>query len=138
MTKKYFKTSFIYALIGIFLGAFYREFTRIIGFYKPTNLGLAHTHTLVLGLILFLILTLFAKVFDMEEDKKEKKFFITYNLGLILTVLTIGARGFYQIKGLENPALSASISGLAGIGHISLSFAFYFLYTYLKSCINKS
>lgn len=74
MTKKYFKTSFIYALIGLLLGAFYREFTRIIGFDKATNLGLAHTHILVLGFVLFLILTIFAKVFGMNEDKKEKNF----------------------------------------------------------------
>lgn len=137
MTKKYFKTSFIYAIIGLFLGAFYREFTRIIGFDESTKLGLAHTHTLVLGFILFLILTLFAKLFDIKEDKKERRFFISYNLGLILTVFTIAARGFYQIKGLDIPAISASISGIAGIGHIALSFAFYFLYKYIKPYIVK-
>lgn len=75
MTKKYFKTSFIYALFGLFIGAFYRECTRIIGFKGPTNLGLAHTHTLVLGFILFIILSLFAKSFDLREDKKRKKIF---------------------------------------------------------------
>lgn len=78
MTKKYFKTSFIYAILGLFIGAFYREYTRIIGFTGCTNLSLAHTHTLVLGFILFIILSLFAKSFDLKEDKREKKIF--YNL----------------------------------------------------------
>lgn len=78
MTKKYFKTSFIYAILGLFIGAFYREYTRIIGFTGRTNLSLAHTHTLVLGFILFIILSLFAKSFDLKEDKREKKIF--YNL----------------------------------------------------------
>ena len=71
MTKKYFKTSFIYALFGIFIGAFYREYTRIIGFTGQTSLRVAHTHTLVLGFILFLILTMFAKTYNLKEDKKD-------------------------------------------------------------------
>lgn len=132
MTKKYFKTSFIYLIFGLFIGAFYREYTRMIGFTGLTSLRVAHTHTLVLGFIIFLILSTFAKSFDLKEDKKEKRFFNTYNFSLILVIGTIIARGFYQIYDLDNTALSAAISGIAGIGHISISFAFYFLYAYLK------
>lgn len=137
MTKKYFKTSFIYAFFGLFIGAFYREYTRIIGFVDKTNLSLAHTHTLILGFLLFFILSLFAKSFDIKEDKKEKRFFKTYNFSLILVIGTLIARGFYQIYGIDNNAISAAISGVAGIGHIGISFAFYFLYTYLKANIEK-
>lgn len=136
MTKKYFKTSFIYLIFGLFLGAFYREYTRIIGFTGQTSLRVAHTHTLVLGFILFLILSTFAKSYDLNEDKKEKRFFITYNFSLIIVIGTIIARGFYQIYDLDSTSLSAAISGIAGIGHIAISFAFYFLYTYLKSFID--
>ena len=137
MTKKYFKTSFIYLIFGLFLGAFYREYTRIIGFTGLTSLRVAHTHTLVLGFILFLILSIFAKSFDIKEDKKEKRFFKTYNFALILVISTIIARGFYQIYDLDSASLSAAISGIAGIGHIAISFAFYFLYVYLKSFIDE-
>ena len=137
MTKKYFKTSFIYLIFGLFLGAFYREYTRIIGFTGHTSLRVAHTHTLVLGFILFLILSIFAKSFDLKEDKKEKRFFNTYNFSLILVIGTIIARGFYQIYDLNSASLSAAISEIAGIGHIAISFAFYFLYTYLKSFVDE-
>lgn len=137
MTKKYFKTSFIYALFGLFIGAFYREYTRIIGFTGLTSLSLAHTHTLVLGFFLFLILSIFAKSFDLKEEKKEKKFFNTYNFSLVIVIGTLIARGFYQIYGIDNSAISAAISGIAGIGHIGISFAFYFLYAYLKTYIEK-
>lgn len=137
MTKKYFKTSFIYLIFGLFLGAFYREYTRIIGFTGLTSLRVAHTHTLVLGFILFLILSIFAKSFDLKEDRKEKRFFNTYNFSLILVIGTIIARGFYQIYDLNSASLSAAISGIAGIGHIAISFAFYFLYTYLKSFVDE-
>lgn len=137
MTKKYFKTSFIYLIFGLFIGAFYREYTRIIGFTGLTSLRVAHTHTLVLGFILFLILSIFAKSFDIKEDKKEKRFFKTYNFALILVISTIIARGYYQIYDLDSASLSAAISGIAGIGHITISFAFYFLYSYLKDYIEK-
>lgn len=137
MTKKYFKTSFIYLTFGLFLGAFYREYTRIISFTGHTSLRVAHTHTLVLGFILFLILSIFAKSFYLKEDKKEKRFFNTYNFSLILVIGTIIARGFYQIYDLNSASLNAAISGIAGIGHIAISFAFYFLYTYLKSFVDE-
>lgn len=137
MTKKYFKTSFIYLIFGLFIGAFYREYTRIIGFAGQTSLRVAHTHTLVLGFTLFLILSIFAKNFDLKEGKKEKKFFNTYNFSLIIVIGTLIARGFYQIYAVDSTALSASISGITGIGHIGISFAFYFLYSYLKDYIEK-
>ena len=137
MIQKYFKTAFIYALFGVFIGAFYREYTRIIGFKGLSTLGLAHTHSLVLGFFLFIILSLFAKNFDLKEDKKEKRFYTTYNFSLALVIGTLIARGFYQIYGLDNSAISATISGIAGIGHIAISFAFYFLYVYLKTNIEK-
>ena len=137
MTKKYFKISFIYLIFGLFIGAFYREYTRIIGFTGRTNLSLAHTHSLVLGFVVFFMLALFAKNFDLNEDKKEKKFFNTYNFSLIIVIGTLIARGFYQIYDLDNASLSAAISGIAGIGHIAIAFAFYFLYTYLKNYIDR-
>lgn len=137
MTKKYFNISFIYLIFGLFLGAFYREYTRIIGFTGRTNLSLAHTHSLVLGFVVFFMLALFAKNFDLNEDKKEKRFFNTYNFSLILVIGTIIARGFYQIYDLDSASLSAAISGIAGIGHIAIAFAFYFLYTYLKNYIDR-
>ena len=137
MIKKYYKTSFIYALFGLFIGAFYREYTRIIGFKGHTSLSLAHTHTLVLGFLVFIILSLFAKSFDLKEDKKEKRFFTTYNFSLLLVIGSLIARGFYQIYGIDNSGISSAISGIAGLGHLAISFAFYFLYTYLKTYIEK-
>lgn len=137
MQKKYFKTSFIYLIFGLFIGAFYREYTRIIGFTGLTSLRVAHTHTLVLGFFLLFILSVFAKSFDIKDDRKGKRFFNTYNFSLILVIGTIIARGFYQIYDLDNTSLSASISGIAGIGHITISFAFYFLYVYLKSFVDE-
>lgn len=137
MTKKYIKTAFTYGIFGLFIGAFYKEFTKFIGFTGRTNLALAHGHSLVLGFIIFLILTLFAKNFDPSDFKKEKRFYITYNIGLSLSLLSLVARGFYQIYDLNQMALDASISGFAGLGHIILALAFYFLYSFLNSLVKE-
>ena len=56
MTKKLVNLSFIYAIIGLIAGAFYREFTKYLGFVGKTTLSVAHTHILVLGSLIFLIL----------------------------------------------------------------------------------
>ena len=91
----------------------------------------------MLGFIIFLILAQFAKNFDISDIKKEKKFYITYNLGLVLSLLSLVARGFYQIYDLNQKALDASISGFAGLGHIVLALAFYFLYSFLISLVKE-
>ena len=137
MTRKYIKTAFTYGVFGLFIGAFYREFTKFIGFTGRTSLALAHGHSLVLGFIIFLILALFAKNFDSSDIKKEKRFYITYNICLSLSLLSLVVRGFYQIYDLNQMALDASISGFAGLGHIILAIAFYFLYSFLKSLVKE-
>lgn len=54
--KKLFNLSFFYLILGLALGIFFREFTKFNAFTGITTLSTAHTHTLVLGFIFFLIL----------------------------------------------------------------------------------
>lgn len=54
--KKLFNLSFSYLILGLALGIFFREFTKFNTFTGITTLSAAHTHTLVLGFIFFLIL----------------------------------------------------------------------------------
>ena len=51
--KRFAKLSFFYSILGLFLGAFYREFTKMNGFTGNTVLGGLHTHVLVLGAFFF-------------------------------------------------------------------------------------
>lgn len=53
--KKVAKLSFFYSMLGLFFGAFYREFTKINGFTGKTVLSGVHPHILVLGAIFFLM-----------------------------------------------------------------------------------
>lgn len=55
--KRLLNAAFIYMLVGVASGLFYREFTKMNGFAEGqfTRLGLAHTHLLTLGFIVLLI-----------------------------------------------------------------------------------
>ncbi|HEY4576385.1 MAG TPA: DUF2871 family protein, partial [Yaniella sp.] len=52
-------TSFVFALIGVFSGVYYREFTKAFEMFdrSATQLPLVHTHFLVLGFIVLLIVS---------------------------------------------------------------------------------
>lgn len=71
--KKIAKLSFFYSMLGMLLGVFYREFTKINDFTGKTVLGGLHTHVLVSGVFFFLIVLLLEKSFELTKDKKYNK-----------------------------------------------------------------
>ena len=58
MCKKYINFAFIYAIVAMVFGVFYREFTKFIGFNGATNLSIMHAHYFMLGMFFFLVLAL--------------------------------------------------------------------------------
>ena len=44
-------TSFVYLILALISGVFYREFTKFNGFTEKTTLGVVHTHLFVLGVV---------------------------------------------------------------------------------------
>ena len=131
--KKALRCSLIYAIAGMAAGVFYREFTKIMGFTGDTVLSSVHPHLLVLGMVMFLIVALFAQRAPLEEYKSYKGFMITYNAGLTLSAVMMLVRGALQVLGTElSGGLSASISGMAGIGHGLLGAGVLLLLTTLK------
>ena len=113
--KKMINTAFTYALLAMAGGVFYREFTKFNHFTGQTNLGFVHTHLFILGMIGFLVVALFVKNLpDVLADRK-------YNFGLCITAVTLAWRGIIQVLSIPvSSGLNASISGIAGIGHILL------------------
>ena len=69
--KKLVNTSFIYLILSLISGVFYREFTKFNGYTGKTALGVMHTHFFILGVLIFLILALFVK--DHEDRLNAKK-----------------------------------------------------------------
>ena len=136
--KKYLNYSLSYGVMGLVCGVYFREFTKIMGFIGITTLSKAHPHFLILGTMLFLIVALFSDRLDLEKDKTFALFMRIYNIGLPLTVLMMLIRGTLQVLGTPlSKCLDASISGIAGIGHILLGVGFILLIVSLKKAKTK-
>lgn len=134
--KKLLNTSFIYAILGMIGGVFYREFTKFNGFEGRTSLGFIHLHLFVLGMLFFLLMVLFEKQFSITQHKNFGKFFILYNLGMGITIGTFVWRGIVQVLATPiSKGMSASISGIAGIGHMILGLGIIVLFLILKKQI---
>ncbi|MEG1859418.1 MAG: DUF2871 domain-containing protein [Christensenellaceae bacterium] len=132
--KKLLNISFIYAITALLGGVFYREFTKFNGFTGTTTLSIVHLHLLVLGMIVFLLLLIFEKLFDITQNKKFKPFLIFYNIGLLLMVIMLLIKGVTQVLGGTSNAM---LAGIAGIGHILLAVGIILLFVMLKQQISK-
>ena len=117
--KKYLNISLIYAIAAMAGGVFYRECTKLNGYTGVTALGKVHTHLFLLGMLVFLVVALYAAHKDLRKLKMFRVFLWTYNIGVPLTAAMLLVRGVTQVLGLNlSSAVNASISGIAGIGHV--------------------
>ena len=117
--KKYLNISLVYAVAAMAGGVFYREFTKFNQFTGVTALGKVHTHLFLLGMVVFLLVALFADRLALEKQKSFSTFMTVYNTGVPLTSVMLLVRGITQVLGLSlSKGASAAISGIAGIGHI--------------------
>ena len=117
--KKYINNSLVYAVAAMAGGVFYREFTKYNGFTGVTVLGKVHAHLFLLGMLIFMLVALFTTHRDLAKYKTFKAFLWTYNIGVPLTAVMMLVRGVVQVLGISlSSGASASVSGIAGIGHI--------------------
>lgn len=131
--KKYLNISLIYAIAAMVGGVFYREFTKFNGYTGVTALGKVHTHLFLLGMLVFLVIALYAAHNDLAEIKVFRVFLWTYNIGVSLTAVMLLVRGVPQVLGVSlSAAADASISGIAGIGHVLTGVGIVLLLSSLK------
>ncbi len=118
--KRYMNAAFLYALLAMAGGVFYREFTKLNGFTGQTALAVVHTHYFLLGMVFFVLLVLLEKSFAFT-DVRIGKVPIAYHVGLNLTSAMFIVRGITQVLGTPlTSGMNAAISGAAGIGHMVL------------------
>ena len=135
MRKKLVNTAAYYAIAGLFAGAFYREFTKYMGYTGVTALGKAHTHLFALGMLMILIVTAFASTTEITKSEYFDRFYFYYNIGVGLSATMIFCRGLYQVIGLDNNILDLVISWTAGAGHVTVTIGLAFLFLSLKQTI---
>lgn len=134
--KRYVNAAFLYAVLAMAGGVFYREFTKFNGFSAKTTLGVVHTHYFLLGLVFFLLLLLLERSFSFTGAKTGRVLAV-YNCGLNLTAAMFVARGVAQVLGTElSSGMSAAISGAAGIGHILLGVSLVLLLLQIRRSVS--
>lgn len=137
--KKSLNYALCYAVMAMAGGVFYREFTRANSFDGVTALGKVHTHFFLLGMVVYLIIALFARDFDLDGEKTFKVFRALYNTGVPVTGIMMGVRGVFEVLGTElSKGGSAVIASIAGIGHILTGAGIILLLVTLKRCAAKS
>ena len=133
--KKILNAAFIYMIVGVASGLFYREFTKLNNFAEGefTQLGLAHTHLLTLGFIVLLIALVIEKVFAISRSPKLFDwFFWLYNAGVILTSGMLIWHGSLTVLGQES---SGMIAGIAGLGHMLLTAGMVVFFVALRRAV---
>ncbi|EUJ18400.1 DUF2871 domain-containing protein [Listeria aquatica] len=123
--KKLLTTSLFYCILGLISGIYYREITKYADFTGKTQLSVLHTHLLMLGMFMFLVVLLLEKNFGIMSSKKFNAFYYIYNAGLLLTVGLLTFHGTMTVLGQET---GAAVSGIAGLGHILLAVGLVILF----------
>ena len=129
-------TAFAYILLGLASGLFYREFTKAtdtIGTH--TQLNTLHTHLLVLGMVMFLLILALDAIFSLTGRRSFTVFYWTYNVGLVITVAMQAVRGILTLDGQDPTSTSAAIPGIAGLGHMLLTVGLIALFLALRGGI---
>lgn len=131
--KKYINIAFYYAIASLLSGVIYRELTKAFNFTGQSALSAAHLHLFALGTLMFLLVAIFVQITPVSQFKSFKLFVILYNIGLPFMVAMFYVRGIFQIMGTElSRGLDASIAGMAGLSHITLSVAIILLFVALR------
>jgi len=131
--SKSFHAAWIYTLLGLAAGLFYRSYTKAKDFDGTTQLAVTHTHLLALGMLMFLVVLALTAVLPIAELKLFTLFFWFYNAGLVVTVAMMVVHGIIQVNGDdgEKPA----IAGIAGLGHILITVGLLHLFLALRKGI---
>ncbi|MDO4454710.1 MAG: DUF2871 domain-containing protein [Eubacteriales bacterium] len=138
--KKLVNTSFAYLIFALISGVFYREFTKFNGYTGKTTLGVVHTHLFILGVLLFLILALFAKdLAGRLNMKKLNRFYWLHHIAMILFSATLLTRGIIQVKNMNlSSSKNAMLSGIAGVSHILITVSLILFFGLIKDFIKNS
>jgi hypothetical protein len=128
--SKSFHAAWIYTLLGLLAGLFYREYTRSKDFEGTTQLAVTHTHLLALGMLLFLVVLALTAVLPIAQLRVFTLFFWFYNAGLVVTVTMMFVHGIIQVNGDDRDL--PAVAGIAGLGHILITVGLVHLFLALK------
>ncbi|ACQ78903.1 conserved hypothetical protein [Beutenbergia cavernae DSM 12333] len=128
--KQLFHAAAAYLVAGLASGLYYRELTKHYEFTGSTQLAVAHTHLLTLGVIVLLIALVLEKVFTVSASPRLFRWFLwTYNAGVVLSSAMMIWHGTLTVAGQESTKM---IAGIAGLGHILLTVGLVLFFVALR------
>lgn len=133
MNKKLFNISFMFLILGLALGVFYREFTKFNGFTGYSTLSVLHVHTLVLGFFFFLIVMILNNAFNLEKAKKFSAWIYVYIVSLIGVISTFTWRGILQVRETD----FAGLPHIAGVLHFMLGASLIWFMIIVKNQVSQ-
>lgn len=133
--EKLARASMGYTMFGLASGVYWRELTRHRGYVSngTSQLRVMHTHCFSLGTFFFLFVLLLEKNFGLSKHKDYKKFYISYNIGVGITLTMILVHGTLTV--IDRDPKSRIIAWSAGAGHIITAVGFYYFYKILLSAV---
>ncbi|CAM42097.1 hypothetical protein, unknown function [Leishmania braziliensis MHOM/BR/75/M2904] len=136
--EKLVRASMNYTIFGLASGVYWRELTRHLKYVSngTSQLRVMHTHCFALGSFFFLFVLLLEKSFALTKQKNYKKFYVTYNIGLGITLMMMMIHGTLTVVGKDQN--SRLISWTAGVGHIFMSVGFGYFYNVLMGAVRAS
>lgn len=133
MLRRTFWASAVYSALGLAGGLFYRELTRTNPGADSSQLGLVHTHFLMLGMFTGLVVLALEKLFTLSGSRFAKAFEITWHLGVMVTALMMLVRGTFTTLAIDFN--SKMFAGISGTGHMLLTAAFVLLFVALGGAV---
>ncbi|KAG5482879.1 hypothetical protein LSCM1_06913 [Leishmania martiniquensis] len=136
--EKLVRASMNYTIFGLASGLYWRELTKHLRYVSngTSQLRVVHTHCFALGSFFFLFVLLLEKSFSLTTQKNYKKFYVTYNIGLGITLMMMLVHGTLTVVGKDQN--SRLISWAAGLGHIFMSVGFGYFYNVLLGAVRAS
>jgi nitric oxide reductase large subunit len=125
----------VWTAVGLAGGLFYRELTKQNGVPGGTQLAVVHTHALVLGTLVMLVLLALVGTWRGLESSRAFRFGVwVWQVGLALTTGGMLLKGSLQV--LDSPSAgSPALAGVSGLGHITLTAAFILLFVGLRTIV---
>ncbi|MDN5747786.1 MAG: DUF2871 domain-containing protein [Pseudonocardia sp.] len=133
--KQLYYAALTYLVLGLVGGLAYREITKANGFTGDTQLAVVHTHLLVLGMLVFLVVLLLEKAFALTNSRVFPWFFWVYNAGVVWTVGFLAVNGTRTVLGEPT---GAALAGAAGLGHVLLTAGLVLFFVCLRSRLSTS
>lgn len=133
--KQLYYTALTYMVLGLVGGLAYREITKANGFTGDTQLAVVHTHLLVLGMLVFLVVLLLEQAFTLSGSRVFPWFFWVYNIGVVWTAAFQAINGTRTVAGEPT---GAALAGMAGFGHMLLTAGLVLFFVCLRSRLSTS